>query len=197
MQQRIIQTQPFQVREENGQRELEGYFSVFNKPYEVCPGWIEEIAPGAFTKTLMSGRDVKVLWNHNSDIVLGSTGNKTAYLSEDGIGLKGRNIINEDDQDAKNGYARVKRGDVTGCSFGFEIIRQETWWDDEGNYRTKLLEVELYEVSPCTFPAYEQTNISARATKDLEKAKEQLEKKKEEKREEWRARMLTRLEKGE
>lgn len=197
MQQRIIQTQPFQVREENGQRELEGYFSVFNKPYEVCPGWIEEIAPGAFTKTLMSGRDVKVLWNHNSDIVLGSTSNKTAHLSEDGIGLKGRNIINEDDQDAKNGYARVKRGDVTGCSFGFEIIRQETWWDDEGNYRTKLLEVELYEVSPCTFPAYEQTNISARATKDLEKAKEQLEKKKEEKREEWRARMLARLEKGE
>ena len=186
----------FQTREEDGRRYLDGYYSVFNQPYEVYPGWIEEIAPGAFARSLREGRDVKVLWNHNSDIVLGSTGNRTAYLSEDERGLHGPTEINEQDQDAKNAYARVARGDVRGCSFGFDIRAMEESWDEDGTYRTRLTDVDLYEVSPCTFPAYTQTSIQARAREELNQARAALEEAKKKQREQWRSRMRARL-KGE
>lgn len=193
---RVIKIEPFQTREENGKRYLDGYFSVFNQPYEVVPGWIEEIAPGAFSRTLRENKDVKVLWNHNSDFVLGSTENRTAYLSEDERGLHGPVEINEEDQDARNVYARVKRGDVRGCSFGFDIRSMEEIWDDDGTYRTKLTDVELYEVSPCTFPAYSQTSIQARAREELEAARQKLNAARKEKNKVWRDAMRRRL-KGE
>ena len=194
---RTMQMSGMKIREENGKRRLEGYFAVFDQPYEVCPGWIETIAPGAFSRALASGQDVKVLWNHNPDIVLGSTGNKTADLREDQRGLFGGTDINEQDQDAKNAYARVDRGDVNGCSFGFEIYRMEESWDDDGTYRTRILEVSpLYEVSPCTFPAYTQTSITARAQEQLAEARENLENARKKKREQWRESMKARL-KGE
>ena len=193
---RVIKIEPFQTREENGKRYLDGYFSVFNQPYEVVPGWIEEIAPGAFSRTLRENKDVKVLWNHNSDFVLGSTENRTAYLSEDERGLHGPVEINEEDQDARNVYARIKRGDVRGCSFGFDIRSMEEIWDDDGTYRTKLTDVELYEVSPCTFPAYPQTSISARSQEELTNAKNKLKELQNKKREQWKTAMITRL-KGE
>ena len=197
MERRVIQTkEAFKTREENGKRYIEGYFSVFNQPYEVFPGWIEEIAPGAFSRTLREGKDVKVLWNHNSDIVLGSTQNRTATLREDDIGLFGSDEINEEDQDAKNGYARVSRGDVRGCSFGFEIRSMEESWDDDGIYRTRITDVELYEVSPCTFPAYSQTSVSARNKEVFEDAKKRFDEAQEQKRKEWRENMKKRM-KGE
>lgn len=196
MERRTIQIEQFKTREENGKRYLEGYYAVFNREYEVFPGWIETIAPGAFSKSLRDGKDVKVLWNHNPDIVLGSTENRTAFLAEDEIGLHGPVEINEQDQDAKNGYARISRGDVRGCSFGFDIRGIEERWDEDGTYRTRLTDVDLYEVSPCTFPAYKDTSIYARAKAELDAAKERLEDAKKQKRDNWRAEMLARL-KGE
>lgn len=196
MERRIIDRAEFQTREENGKRYLDGYFAVFNEPYEVFPGWIEEIAPGAFSRSLREGKDVKVLWNHNDDIVLGSTGNRTASLTEDEHGLHGPVEINEEDQDAKNAFARVARGDVRGCSFGFAIREMEERWDENGIYHTRLTDIDLYEVSPCTFPAYTQTSIQARAKESLEKARETLKQKQEEKRKKWRDGMKARL-KGE
>lgn len=194
---RTMQMSGMKIREENGKRRLEGYFAVFDQPYEVYPGWIETIAPGAFSRALTSGQDVKVLWNHNPDIVLGSTGNKTADLREDQRGLFGGTDINEQDQDAKNAYARVDRGDVNGCSFGFEISRMEESWDEDGTYHTRILEVSpLYEVSPCTFPAYAQTSITSRAQEQLEAAREKLENARKERRNQWRESMKARL-KGE
>lgn len=192
-----MQMSGMKIREENGKRRLEGYFSVFDQPYEVWPGWVETIAPGAFSRALASGQDVKVLWNHNPDIVLGSTGNKTADLREDQRGLFGGVEINEQDQDAKNAYARVDRGDVNGCSFGFEISRMEESWDEDGTYRTRILEVSpLYEVSPCTFPAYTQTSITSRAQEQLAEVRGKLENARKKKREQWRESMKARL-KGE
>lgn len=197
MEHRTMRMEGMKIREEDGKRRLEGYFSVFDQPYEVVPGWVETIAPGAFDRALRSGRDVKVLWNHDTNIVLGSTENHTAELREDARGLFGGVEINENDQDAKNVYARVGRRDVTGCSFGFEISRMEESWDEDGTYRTRIMEVfPLYEVSPCTFPAYTQTSVTARAKETLEAAKKKLAQAKEEKQKEWRANMLARL-KGE
>lgn len=197
MEHRTMKMGKMSIREDGGKRYLEGHFAVFNQPYEVFPGWIETIAPGAFSKALANGKDVKVLWNHNSDIVMGSTAARTATLWEDEIGLPGKVEINENDQASKDGYARVDRGDVTGCSFGFDISRMEESWDDDGTYRTRILEVDpLYEVSPCTFPAYAQTNISARAKQHLNEARSRLNAAKEEKKNQWRAKMRARL-KGE
>lgn len=197
MERRTIKSdRAFETREADGKRYIEGYFSVFDKPYEVYSGWIETIAPGAFSRTLAENHDVKVLWNHNTNIVMGSTENRTAHLEQDEYGLRGWDEINEDDQDARNVYARIARGDVRGCSFGFDIRGMEESWDDDGTYRTRLTDVELYEVSPCTFPAYEQTSISARNRKSLEEAKRRHERAKEEKIERWREDMKKRL-KGE
>lgn len=196
---RTMQMSGMKIREDllNGKRRLEGYFAVFDQPYEVYPGWIETIAPGAFSRALASGQDVKVLWNHNPDIVLGSTGNKTADLREDQRGLFGGVEINEQDQDAKNAYARIDRGDVNGCSFGFEVSRMEESWDEDGTYRTRILEVSpLYEVSPCTFPAYAQTSITSRAQEQLAEVREKLENARKKKRDQWRKSMKSRL-KGE
>ena len=197
MEQRILQMKDMKTREENGKRYLEGYFAVFGEPYQVWDGWVETIERGAFARYLASGEDVKVLWNHDSNIVLGSTSNATAALREDETGLFGSVEINEADQEAVNGYARVSRGDVTGCSFGFDIARQEEWWDEDGVYHTKITEVDpLYEVSPCTFPAYKATSISARNQESFESAKKRLEAAKEQKMNEWRESMRSRL-KGE
>lgn len=197
MEHRIMKMKNAKIREENGKRYLEGYFSVFGEPYQVWDGWIETIERGAFARYLASGNDVKVLWNHDSNIVLGSTGNGTASLMEDETGLFGTVEINENDSEAVSAYARVARGDVDGCSFGFDIARQEEWWDENDVYHTKITEVDpLYEVSPCTFPAYKATSISARNKENFANAKEKFEKAKEIKRNEWRSSMKSRL-KGE
>lgn len=197
MEQRIMKMKNAKIREDGGKRYLEGYFAVFGEPYQVWDGWIETIERGAFARYLASGEDTKVLWNHDSNIVLGSTGNGTAVLREDETGLFGTVEINENDSEAVSAYARVARGDVDGCSFGFDIGRQEEWWDEEGIYHTKITEVDpLFEVSPCTFPAYKATSISARAKDSLEDARKRYEQAQNQKRNEWRDNMKTRL-KGE
>lgn len=194
MERRTLQMRNAKVRERDGVRCLEGYFAVFNQEYKVWDGWIETIAPGAFARYLASGQDTKILWNHDSNIVLGSTANSTATLREDEIGLFGSVLINEKDQDAVNAYARVDRGDVNGCSFGFDIARQEEWWDENGVYRTKILEVDpLYEASPCTFPAYTATSINARDKEAVEDVKKRFETAKSQKIENWRTKMTERL----
>lgn len=197
MEQRILNMKDVKTREEGGKRYLEGYFAVFGETYQVFDGWIETVERGAFARYLASGEDVKVLWNHDANIVLGSTGNGTASLREDEKGLYGSVEINENDQDAVNAYARIARGDVNGCSFGFDIARQEEWWDDDGVYHTKLTEIDpLYEVSACTFPAYKATSISARNKDSLEEAKKRYSETQKKKMNEWRESMKTRL-KGE
>lgn len=194
MEQRVMRMRDATVRERDGGRYLEGYFAVFGEPYQVCAGWVETISPGAFARYLATGQDVKVLWNHDTNVVLGSTANGTASLREDETGLFGSVLINDKDQDAVNAHARVERGDVDGCSFGFEIARQEEWWDDDGFYHTRIMEVDpLYEVSPCTFPAYTSTSISARAAQTLVEAREKLERAQAERRRQWREQMLARV----
>ena len=96
------------------------------------------------------------------DIVLGSTAAGTLELRHDAEGLPGTIRINQKDTDAMNAYARCERGDVSGCSFGFDCVFDD-FVDSDGTYRTVIREVtQLYEVSPCTFPAYESTTINAR-----------------------------------
>lgn len=153
--------QQFATREADNDLYIEGYFAVFNSEYQLWEDAIEVIKPGAFTGSI-SG-DVRALINHNTSLVLGRTKAGTLTLRQDNRGLWGSIKINRDDIDAMNLYARVQRGDVDQCSFGFEIKR-ETFVDlGRGKYRWEIDEVDpLYEVSVCTFPAYEATSVSAR-----------------------------------
>ena len=165
---RMITTE-FKTREDGGDLSIEGYFAVFNSNYEIWPGATESIAPGAFTEAL-SG-DIRALVNHDTTLVLGRTKAGTLELKEDTRGLWGRVRINPNDSAAMDLYERVKRGDVDGCSIGFDIAEEETEFLENGDVHWTIKKImPLYEVSACTFPAYQETNISAR-TKQLEDIK--------------------------
>ncbi len=176
----------FATRDDNGALAIEGYFAVFNSNYDIAPGLSESIAPGAFDNTL-SG-DIRALINHDTTLVLGRTKANTLQLRTDNHGLWGHIDINPNDTDAMNLYNRVQRGDVDQCSFGFDIISEETDFREDGSIHWTIKEVELYEVSPCTFPAYEETNIAART-----KERDELIRRKNEA---WKQSMLKKL-KGE
>ena len=150
----------FNTREVGEALSIEGYFAVFNSTYNIMPGMSESVAPGAFTDTV-SG-DVRALINHDTGLVLGRTKAGTLTLRQDERGLWGHIDINRDDSDAMNLYARVKRHDVDQCSFGFDILDEETEVHEDGSVHWTIKKVELYEVSVCTFPAYEETSVNAR-----------------------------------
>lgn len=154
----------YQTREENGELFIEGYFSVFNSPYEITPGLTEIVAPGAFADTL--GEDIRALTNHDTTLVLGRNKAGTLTLREDSHGLWGSIRINQEDADAMNLYNRVKRGDVDQCSFGFFILAEERRVLENGDVQYVILKVRLFEVSVVTFPAYEETSVSARAQQE-------------------------------
>lgn len=176
----------FETRESEEGLFIEGYFSVFNSTYELWPGATESVAPGAFANTL--GGDIRALIDHETRLVLGRNKSGTLELREDSHGLWGRVKINPNDQDAVNLYERVKRGDVDQCSFGFDIVKEDTEVRDDGSVHWTIREVKLYEVSVVTFPAYTETSVSARK-RDFE----EIQKRKTEK---WRDDMKRRL-KGE
>ena len=146
--------------EQEGEMLIEGYFAVFNKETELWKGAFEEISPGAFDGTM--GNDIRGLINHDTSLVLGRNKSGTLQLKIDSHGLWGSIRINPNDSDAVNLYERVKRGDVDQCSFGFNIIREETDFREDGTVKWTIKEIDLHEVSVCTFPAYEDTGVQAR-----------------------------------
>ena len=148
------------TRAEEDEMIIEGYFAVYNTETELWPGAFEEIAPGAFDNTLSN--DIRALINHDTSLVLGRNKAGTLELKTDSRGLWGRIKINPNDTDAVNLYERVKRGDVDQCSFGFNIISEETDYREDGTIKWIIKEVDLHEVSVCTFPAYEETGVQAR-----------------------------------
>ena len=158
----------FQTREDGENLSIEGYFAVFNSNYDIGYGMSESIAPGAFDGTLSD--DVRALINHDTTLVLGRTAAHTLELRQDERGLWGRIAINPNDSDAMNLYNRVKRGDVNQCSFGFDILEEETEFRENDEIHWTIKSVKLYEVSCCTFPAYEETSIAARQ-RDAEELK--------------------------
>ncbi|HEM3710139.1 TPA: HK97 family phage prohead protease [Streptococcus suis] len=151
------------VREQQeGQQEkvIEGYFAVYGSETELWPGAFEEIKKGAFDDTIEN--DIRALINHNTELVLGRNKAGTLTLKADDKGLWARVVINEQDTDALNLYARVQRGDVDQCSFGFNIIEESTEFREDGTIKWTIEKIDLHEVSIVTFPAYEATSVQAR-----------------------------------
>ena len=160
----------FHTRQENDERFIEGYFIRFNEETELWDGVFEEVAPEAVDDSLKNN-DIRCLFNHDTNIVLGRTGNGTLELRKDEKGLFGRVKINPNDKQALDIYARIERGDINACSFGFNIISEEIQNRDDGTIKFILKKIDLHEVSPVTFPAYPTTSIEARK-KDIEKHKQ-------------------------
>lgn len=159
------------VREATEQEEkvIEGYFVVFDSVTELWPGCFEEIARSAFDDTLEN--DIRALINHNTELVLARTKSGTLTLRVDEKGLWARIVVNENDIDALNLYARVQRGDVDQCSFGFNVLDEEIEYRDDGTTKWTINKVDLHEVSVVTFPAYEDTGVQARK-REFEELKE-------------------------
>ena len=149
----------FEVRETSEGMRLTGYASRFNSPSEPLP-FRETVAPGAFTRSLRSKNDVKLLWNHNSDMPLASSRNGSLKLSEDDKGLFVDAIL-PDTTVGRDARELIQKGIVTGFSFGFSVPANGDQWSSDGNERT-LKSVRLHEVSVgVSFPAYKATEGTA------------------------------------
>ena len=148
-------TTQFELRELEGTDGMtfEGYASVFNSESEDLGGFRERVAPGAFKRSLRSRNDIKLLWNHDTGSVLGSTRAGTLTLVEDDRGLKVRAVLPNTTL-GRDTAELIRRGDVDSMSFGFSVIKDT--WDETGTNRT-LNAVRLHEVSMTAFPAYSGT----------------------------------------
>lgn len=149
---------------EDGIGTLIGYAAIFNSPTDL--GWYrEEIASGAFTRSLADGDDVRALYNHDDGQVIGRRSAGTLRLSEDATGLR-IEIDLPDTTAARDLAANIACGNIDGMSFGFRAREQQ--WDvfgegeDQVDLR-RLVDVELIEVSAVTFPAYADTSIAQRS----------------------------------
>ena len=131
-----------------------GYAAIFNSPSEPLP-FIERIAPGAFKRSLKARNDIKLLWNHDTGSVLGSTRAGTLKLEEDNYGLRVTAMLPETTL-GKDVRTLVQRGDVSAMSFGFSVPANGDSWNTDGTERT-LRSVRIHEVSIVAFPAYSQT----------------------------------------
>ena len=144
----------FEVRETEDGMQFSGYAAVFESDSEPLP-FIERIAPGAFKGSLRNRNDIKLLWDHDTASVLGSTRAGTLRLTEDARGL----FVEADLPNTSTGRdARelIGRGDVDSMSFGFTVARNGDEWSADGSVRT-LTKINLHEVSIVAFPAYTAT----------------------------------------
>lgn len=141
-------------------KKLEGYAARFNVISEDLGGFREQIAPGAFKKSIKAD-DIRALMNHDANYVLGRSSADTLKLKEDDDGLKVI-ITPPDTQWARDLVVSIERGDIDQMSFGFRVITDSWEKKDSENLRT-LQEVNLIDVSPVTFPAYPQTSIHTRS----------------------------------
>lgn len=142
----------FEIRETQDGMRFSGYAAVFNSPSEPLP-FTERIAPGAFKRSLRSRNDIKLLWGHDSNAILGSTRAKTLTLVEDDKGLRVEALLPNTNL-GRDAAELLRRGDVDAMSFGFNVIKDS--WSKDGSERT-LHSVRLYEVSIVGWPAYSAT----------------------------------------
>jgi len=160
LERRTFQLEEIRAVEDGKNLRISGHAAVFNKKSEVIYGFREIVLPGAFKKTIGEA-DIRALWNHDPNFVLGRNKAGTLRLKEDDRGLK-TDIDLPETQFARDLYQSIKRGDVDQMSFGFRTVT-DRWRTEDKEAVRELVEVELFDVSPVTYPAYPQTDINARA----------------------------------
>lgn len=159
-----------QVVEGDTPPKIVGYAAVFNSVANIGGQFRERVMPGAFAATLAKDADVCALFNHNKDIVLGRQSAGTLTLAEDVRGLRFE-IAPPDTQAGRDLMVSIKRGDITGASFGF-YATQDSWLRDQSsNERVRHLDaVELLDVSITAFPAYSDATVGIRSQQAWRKA---------------------------
>jgi HK97 family phage prohead protease len=157
---RTVTVNDWEMRESGDGMSFAGYAAVFNSESQPLP-FVETIAPGAFSRTLQARNNVRMLLNHNPEKVLGATRSGTLRLSEDGHGLRADATLPPTSV-GRDLSVLMQRGDVDSMSFGFTVPAGGDTWTDNGAKR-ELREINLFEVSVVTFPAYEATSAQVRA----------------------------------
>jgi len=154
-----------EIRAEGDGMTLRGYAAVFNSPSQPLP-FIETIQPGAFAASINSRNDVKLLWNHDTGTVLGSTRAGTMTMTEDSHGLLIEAKL-PDTQAGRDLATLIKRGDVNAFSFGFRVPTGGDEWPSAD--QRILKRVNIFEASVVAFPAYTSTigTASVRAMSEL------------------------------
>lgn len=149
-----------------------GYGSVFNSRSEPLWGFREIIKPGAFDDVLTN--DVRGLFNHDPNFILGRSTAGTLSLSVDERGLQ-YNILAPDTQTIRDlVIAPMMRGDISQSSFAFQVARDGDDWyeDDEGIVIREISKFSrLYDVSPVTYPAYQDADSGVRSMKAWQEAR--------------------------
>jgi HK97 family phage prohead protease len=149
-----------EIRVSQDAKKIEGHAALFNTKSQPIFGFRERIQPGAFAKTIQES-DIRALFNHDPNIVLGRNKSGTLELSEDSKGLYMR-ITPPDTQAARDVIEMVRRGDVSQCSFGFRCMK-DSWSIDDGESLRDIHEARLFDVSPVTYPAYTETECQVRS----------------------------------
>lgn len=162
---RAFAAQEFRVDTTGTVPKLRGHAAVFDQLSEDLGGFREKIAPGAFANSITQD-DVRALFNHDANFVLGRNKSGTLRMVEDETGLQVE-IDQPDTQLGRDIITSVARGDITQMSFGFTTIR-DAWAKIENEWVRTLLEVKLYDVSPVTYPAYPQTDVAVRSLQALQ-----------------------------
>ncbi len=146
---------------EDGTRTVTGYAAVFNTLSVDMGGWRETIASGAFTRALSSNPNVVCLRDHDNAILLGRTRSRTLSLEQDSTGLKFECRLPDTTQ-ASDLIALIERGDIDGCSFSF-IANMDDWkTTSDGMTLRTLIDVDLFDVSIVSEPAYPDTSLALR-----------------------------------
>ncbi len=160
------------IRADGEKPKITGYAAVFNSLSEDLGGFREKIAPLAFKGAIKEG-ETRMLWNHNSDLVLGRQSAGTLTLKEDKHGLKIENVP-PDTQLGRDAMVSIGRGDVTEMSFGFRVEKDE--WEEKKSgetIRTILKIQSLLDVSPVTYAAYQNTEVALRSLEDWKETNKQ------------------------
>lgn len=138
-----------------------GYASKFNTLSQNLGGFVEQVAPGTFSKTLQEA-DIRALFNHDPNFLLGRNKAGTLRMEEDNVGL-GYEIDLPDTSAGRDVANLLERGDLTGSSFGFRTIEDE-WGETESGFPLRTLRsVALRDVGPVTYPAYSDSESALRS----------------------------------
>jgi hypothetical protein len=168
LERRAFEVTGLEIRAEGeGPKKIVGYAAVFDSLSEPMWGFREKIQKGAFAASIPKD-DIRALWNHDPNFVLGRNRAGTLKLEEDEKGLR-IEITPPGAEWAQGLMESIQRGDVSQMSFGFST--QKEAWDetDPANIVRTLVQVRLYDVSPVTYPAYTETSVNVRTAEEIAK----------------------------
>lgn len=154
-------------RREDKSATIEGYAAVFysasdaGSEYRLWDNWYERIMPGAFDRALREKQDVRGLFNHDSNCLLGRTTAKTLRLAVDSKGLRYEIDVAET-QSGRDTTISIERGDLSGSSFAF-VPKRTVWIEEDDRIVRQIEDVDLFDVGPVTYPAYDSTSATVRS----------------------------------